>query len=191
MFSARNWPSGEGTFSLSDGTPEDVSARYIVFEYIPSTQLRLKPGGWINVAQFKEGYSASDGAQGNDPSWWLVIYNRGGRPMLDLAHWFEGVISGPLRDMTPYLDGWLKIEMRIYQHDRLEVYLNDQLFDIGHQSQYPVGRMRYRGKAIGKGGAVVRREEGWIFGAGNYSSPSSLGSSSVVYVDLAAVLPLP
>ena len=126
IFSARSWPSGAEPFSQGDGSPADVSARYVVYEYISSEHLRLSPQGWVNIAQLKEGYATSDGEQTSDPSWWLVLYDRAGRRTLDLAHWNEGRIAGPTIDPAPYLDRWVKIEFRLYQHDRLEVYL-DQL----------------------------------------------------------------
>jgi hypothetical protein len=191
QFSARNWPAGARAFSQDDGSPADVSGRYLVFEYISAARLRLTEHGWVNLAQLKEGYATDAGGQTSDPSWWLVLYDRDGRLFLDLAHWKEGRIAGARTDFTPYLDRWLKIEMRVYPHDRVEVYLNDRLFDVGRQAQYPVGRMFYPGKPAGPGGAPVTRSEGWIFGAGNYSNPGDPASGSLVHVGLATVLPLP
>jgi hypothetical protein len=189
-FSAVSWPAGAEPFSQGDGSPADVSARYIVHEYIDAARLRLTGHGWVNLAQLKEGYATGDG-QTSDPSWWLVLYDRDGQLFLDLAHFDEGHIAGRRLDFRPYLDRWLKIELRVYQHDRIEVYLDDQLFDVGWQAEYPVGRMRYRGGSAGTGGPTVTREEGWIFGAGNYSNPSDPGSGSEVYVGQATVLPVP
>ena len=158
---------------------------------LPGRALRLTGRGWVNLAQLKEGYATDDGRQTSDPSWWLVVYDRDGQLYLDLAHFDEGRIAGRRLDFRPYLDRWLKIELRVYQHDRLEVYLDDQLFDVGRQAQYPVGRMRYRGRPNAAGGPAVTREEGWIFGSGNYSNPADPGSGSLVHVGPAAVLPLP
>nr|WP_296065424.1 hypothetical protein [uncultured Actinoplanes sp.] len=190
-FSAASWPAGTEPFSQRDGSPTDVSARYIVYEYIDAARLRLTERGWVNLAQLKEGYATADGRQTSDPSWWLVVYDRDGQLYLDLAHYNEGRIAGRRLDFRPYLNRWLKIELRVYQHDRLEVYLDDQLFDVGRQTEYPVGRMRYAGRPIAPGGPAVTREEGWIFGAGNYSNPSDPSSGSLVHVGPAAVLPLP
>jgi hypothetical protein len=190
-FSALSWPAGAEPFSQQDGSPTDVSARYVVHEYIDAARLHLTERGWVNLAQLKEGYATDDGRQTSDPSWWLVVYDRDGRLFLDLAHYYEGRIAGRRLDFRPYLDRWLKIELRVYQHDRLEVYLDDQLFDVGRHSQYPVGRMRYRGYPAVAGGPPVIREEGWIFGSGNYSNPDDPGSGSLVLVGPAAVLPLP
>jgi hypothetical protein len=190
-FSASSWPAGTEPFNQRDGSPADVSGRYIVYEYIDAARLHLTERGWINLAQFKEGYATGDGGQTSDPSWWLVVYDRDGQLFLDLAHFDEGRIAGRRLDFRPYLDRWLKIELRVYQHDRLEVYLDGQLFDVGHQTQYPVGRMHYPGRPIAAGGPAVTREEGWIFGAGNYSNPADPGSGSLVDVGPAAVLPLP
>jgi hypothetical protein len=190
-FSALSWPAGTEPFSQGDGSPADVSARYVVYEYIDAARLRLTERGWVNLAQFKEGYATADGRQTSDPSWWLVVYDRDGQLYLDLAHFDEGRIAGPRLDFRPYLDRWLKIELRVYQHDRIEVYLDDRLFDVGRQAQYPVGRMHHRGRPAAAGGPAVTREEGWIFGSGNYSNPSDPGSGSLVHVGPAAVLPLP
>jgi hypothetical protein len=190
-FSARSWPSGAEPFRQDDGSPEDVSGRYIVYEYVSSARLHLTDRGWINLAQLKEGYAAEDGTQTSDPSWWLVLYQRDGNLFADLAHWKEGEIAGPRLDFRPYLDRWVKIELRVYQHDRIEVYLDDQLFDTGRQEEYPVGRMHYPGRPVDGTGPVVTRPEGWIFGAGNYSNPEDPGSGSLVHVALATVLPLP
>jgi hypothetical protein len=188
-FSASNWPDGTEPFSQRDGSPADVSARYIVYEYIDAARLRLTERGWVNLAQFKEGY-ATDGGQTSDPSWWLVVYDRDGQLFLDLAHFNEGRIAGRRLDFRPYLNQWLKIELRLYQHDRLEVYLNNQFFDVGRQADYPVGRMRYRGQPTTPDGPTVTREEGWIFGSGNYSNPSDPASGSLLFVGPAAIRPL-
>jgi hypothetical protein len=190
-FSARSWPAGTEPFSPNAGSPANVSGRYIVYEYVSAAQLRLGIRGWVNLAQLKEGYATDDGDHTSDPSWWLVAYDRNGRLFLDLAHWAEGSIAGPRLDLGPLLDRWLKIEMRVYQGDRVEVYLNDKLFDVGRQAQYPVGRMLHVGGRVPVTGATVTHEEGWIFGAGNYSNPSDPGSGSLVHVGLATVLPLP
>jgi hypothetical protein len=189
-FSEQSWPAGTEPFSQRDGSPADVSARYLVYEYFDSARLHLTDRGWVNLAQLKEGYATTDGRETSDPSWWLVLYDRDGGLFLDLAHFDEGRIAGRRLDFRPYLDRWVKIELRVYQHDRLEVYLDDQLFDVGHQAEYPVGRMRYPGRPATPGGPAVTREEGWIFGAGNYSNPSDPGSGSLVLVGPAAVLPL-
>ena len=188
-FSADSWPVGTEPFSQQDGSPKDVSGRYIVYQYISSAELRLTERGWINLVQLKEGYATSDGNHTSDPSWWLVAYNRDGRQFLDLAHWGEGRFSEPLLDLAPYLDRWVKVEMRVYQQDRVEIYLDDKLVDVGRQSQYPVGRMHYIGGKVGD--VTVTEEQGWIFGAGNYSNPSDPESGSLVHVGPAAVLPLP
>jgi hypothetical protein len=191
-FSAASFPSGREPFNQWGGSPRDVSGRYIVYEYISSRQLHLTERGWINLAQLKEGYGTSDGRHTSDPSWWLVLYDRRGQLMLDLAHWKEGRISNPaVLDMRPYLNKWLKIELRVIQGDRIEVYLNDVLVDIGRQAQYPVGRMHHVGERLVDDGAKVTREEGWIFGVGNYSNPEDPASSSLVHVGLTTVLPLP
>ena len=189
-FSARSWPEGGEPFRQRDGSPADVSGRYIVYEYVSSERLRQSGRGWINLAQLKEGYATAGGTQTSDPSWWLVLYQRDGRLFLDLAHWNEGRIAGRRADMAPYLDRWVKIELRVRQHDRIEVYLDDELFDTGRHEQYPVGRMHYRGRP-GPDGAAVNQESGWIFGAGNYSNPAEPDLSSLVHVGLATVLPLP
>lgn len=190
-FSARNWPAGTEPFSQDDGSPRDVSGRYIAYQYVSSAQLRLTDQGWMNLAQLKEGYATDAGVQTSDPSWWLVLYHRDGRLFLDLAHWKEGRIAGAREDFAPYLDRWLKIEMRVYQNDRVEVYLNDTLFDVGYQRQYPVGRMHHVGAPVDGEAATVTREEGWIFGVGNYSNPSDPASGSLVHVGHATVQPLP
>ncbi len=190
-FSAANWPTGAEPFSQLDGSPEDVSARYIVYEYVDGARLSLTERGWINLAQFKEGYATADGKHVSDPSWWLVVYQRDGQLFLDLAHYEEGRIAGPRLDFQQYLNRWLKIELRVYQGDRVEVYLDDRLFDVGRQAEYPVGRMRFPGRPAGAGGPTVTRPEGWIFGVGNYSNPEDPRSGSLVHVGPAAVLPLP
>jgi len=190
-FTAKNWPNGEEPYRRTDGTPADVSARYITFEYLPSAQLRLSPIGWINLAQLKEGYTASNGVTQSDPSWFFGVKGSASGHL-----WFSlgsngGKHDGRLVDARPYLDSWVKIEMRVYQGDRIELYLNDALFDTGHQSEYPVGRNRYVGRPVDDTSATVTREEGWVFGTGNYSNPGdSNGSNSLVYVDLSTVLPL-
>jgi hypothetical protein len=190
-FSASSWPAGTEPFSQRDGSPPDVSGRYIVHEYVDAARLRLTDRGWLNLAQFKEGYATADGRQISDPSWWLVVYQRDGQLFLDLAHYEEGRIAGPRLDFRPYLNRWLKIELRVYQGDRLEVYLDDQLFDVGRQAEHPVGRMHYPGRPATAGGPTVTRPEGWIFGAGNYSNPDDPASGSLVHVGPAALLPLP
>jgi hypothetical protein len=191
FFTAKTWPNG-GPYHNTDGSPADVSGRYITYLYIPSAPLRLTQRAWINLAQLKESYSMSNGSNDSDPSWWLVLYNKQGNLVLDLAHWFESQTGGPMIDFEPYLDQWVKIEMRLYQHDRLEIYLNDKLFDTVRDSEYPVGRLHYVGRPVNHhNGVTVTREEGWVFGTGNYSNPDDPGSNSLVYVGPTTVLPLP
>jgi hypothetical protein len=192
-FTGRSWPSGAEPYARSGGSPANVSGRYITFIYIPST-LRLStvdPKGWVNVAQFKEGYTDSSGTSTSNPMWWFGLENFANRgPKLQMANFRNGNRNRPEIDATPYLDTWLKIEFRLYQGNRLELYLDDRLVDTGHQSEFDVGRHYHAGQSA-DGGATVTREEGWVFGVGNYSNPACVGDRSTVYVGLSTVLPLP
>jgi hypothetical protein len=192
-FTGRSWPSGAEPYDKSAGSPPNVSARYITFEYVPSA-LQLStadPKGWVNMAQFKESYTDSAGASTSNPMWWFGLENNANKgPKLQLANWGHGNLNRPEIDAKPYLNTWLKIEFRLYQGNRLELYLNDRLVDTGRQSEFDVGRHYHAGQSA-EGGAVVTREEGWIFGAGNYSNPACPGDHSLVYVGLSTVVPLP
>jgi hypothetical protein len=183
LFTPLNWPGRLDLRAPADGTPADVSGRYVTYLYIPSAQLRLSPRGWVVLVQFKEGYVDSAGTATSVPSWWIGLNDFTGRgPVLDLSRAF-GTHDGPKLDARPYLDRWVRFELRLYQGDRVEAYVDGTLLDIGHAAEFPVGRRFYRGTPTDDGAAVVTQPNGWTYGAGNYSNPDdAAASTSLVYV---------
>jgi hypothetical protein len=192
-WSATTWPGGSEAGGYShNSTPADVSGRYIVWSYLQSSGLNMLAGSFMNMAQFKENYTDENGGFQSDPSWWTGIVMSGGIPYLQMAHWNITPGNYDLIDYRPYLDKWTKFEMRVYQGDRIEMWVDDVLLDTGLNSEWRVGRKFYVGQA-GNGGHTVTAARGWTFGSGNYLGPESsagYNSSGVQYVGPARVIPL-
>jgi hypothetical protein len=189
-FTNANWPGGAEPYCKTCGTPSDISARYIVYQYIPSSTLQLTSSGWINLMQLKEGYHSTSGNSQSDPTWYVGINKFSGQYKLNLTHWYESQPEGPEILAAPYLDRWVKFEFRVWHGQKIEWYLDDQLIETGYQHQYPIGN-KYPIGGRANDGSTVDRLEGFVFGAGNYLNPTDPASRSLVYVDLATVLPLP
>jgi hypothetical protein len=153
--------------------------------------MNLVTGFWSNIFQFKENYYDVNSAFVSDPSWWVGFNSFNvANPVVNMTCW-GGAHVGPTTPLPPLYDKWTKFEYRLYQGDRLEVYIDDVLFDTGLQSTYPVGRMDFTGQ-VGSNGQVVSQPLSWNFGAGNYTNGGDYpAAASGIYVDLACLLPLP
>ena len=191
QFTAKTWPSGAEPTRREDGSPANVSGRYVTYLYLRSSQMTLPKGYWSNLVQFKEDYYDSSGQFVSNPSYWVGFNSDDpSRPVLNLSSW-GGRHQGPRADLRQFYDRWTKIELRVYQGNRLELYLNDKLFDVAYNKEYPVGRMDFVGK-VGSNGRTVSRTLGWTYGVGNYNDGDAIPSgASGVYVDLTCLLPLP
>jgi hypothetical protein len=191
QFTAKTWPSGTEPTNRNDGSPANVSGRYITYLYLRSSQMALTKHYWSNIMQFKEDYVDVNGRFVSNPSYW-VGFNADdpAHPVLNLSSW-GGRHHGPTTNLTQFYNKWTKFELRVYQGDRIQLYINDKLFDTAYNSEYPVGRMDFPGRT-GSGGSVVSRTLGWTFGVGNYNNGDAIPSAaSGVYVDLSCLLPLP
>ena len=187
-FTAGNWPSGVAAETL-DYAPSNVSARYVTYLCVPAARFSLSRQGWTTLVQFTETYTSTDGATSSQPAWRVGVGNVAGRPVLDVSYAAAWHV-GPEADFTQYMDRWIKVEMRLYQGDRLEVLLDETLLDTAYDDEYPVGRRFFPG-AAGAFGDTVESPRAWTISAGNISNPAEWQTtSSVVYVDLVTVLPL-
>ncbi len=193
QFTTATWPGGAEPTNRNDGAPSDVSGRYITYLYFRSSQMNFVAGYWSNTVQFKEDYSDTNGQFHSDPSWWLGFnsFNNPASPVFNLSCWGGTHQNGPTKPLSQVMDRWVKFEMRVYQGDRLEAYIDDVLFDVGPQSECPVGRRNIPG-VTGSSGGTVQTSLGWTFGVGNYTNGNDYpAGASGVYVDLSTVLPLP
>lgn len=195
-FTGANWPSG---VELGDGPPPaDASGRYIAFMYVPSSRFTMTSHGWAIMFMFKETIITTAGFQ-QDPTWWVGVDSFGG-PYQYTLNFTQGNRVSKKYDFKSYLDRWVKWEFRVYQGNRIEWYLDDQLMDTGYQNEQTVGPICQVGGTYR--GATITECRGWVFGAGNYTSNQSFSGPSgnepdynyidtLVYVDLSTVQPLP
>jgi hypothetical protein len=190
QFTTKTWPTGAEPTDRNDGAPADVSARYISYLYISSLQLQLVTGYWVNMFQFKEDYANTNNQFVSNPSWWLGwnAFNTS-KPIVNLSCW-GGRHTGPTKPLSDILDHWVKFEYRLYQGNKLEVYIDDVLFDVGLNSEYAVGRMDFPGQR-GSSGDTVKASLGWTFGVGNYTNGNDYpAAASGMYVDLSCLQPI-
>jgi hypothetical protein len=195
-FSAATWPSGQG--AMSGGAPPNVSGRYISEFYIDTSVIQLPCGA--QLAQFKEDYLTSGGVFHDDAAWGLNydcwLNNRN-----DIDMQFGGLGHGVLFqwDADQYMNRWITIELRVYQWDRIEVYVEGALKGTARSNgAIAVGRTYFPPGApqlanVGtksndayNGGGNVTESVGYTYGTGNYTSRQSL-----VYVGRTQLLPLP
>jgi hypothetical protein len=191
QFTVKTWPGGAEPTNRNDGTPDDVSGRYITNLYLPSNQMNFVKGYWSNIMQFKEDYTGTDGSFNSNPSWW-VGFNAfdPAHPVLNLSS-SGGAHVGPSIPLNTLTDRWVQFELRLYQHDRLELYIDGKLVDTGYDSERRIGRTDYVGQK-GTSGNTVAATLGWTFGVGNYTNGNDYpAGASGMYVDLSCVLPLP
>lgn len=187
---ADNWPGGRG--SANTGSPADVSARYVVYQYIPSARLHLNPGhGWVILHGFKENYRDAAGQFHQDPTWTVGCNNFTGPVRCSLM---PHTSTFPL---APYLDRWVKWEYRLYQGaddrtgngGRVELYADDRLVDVGYDTEMHVGSGAF---------APLDRSLAFVWIAGQYTSPQItdgvpdyVNTAVTSYLGLSTILPLP
>ena len=134
------------------------SASYSAWYYLPPTY--RASAEWSNIFQFKEeGYIG--GVWHQDPDWWINIgpvstWGAGGaEPVVFANHWKQNYDKfHPVVRPAP-LGRWFEIRAELYEHDRIDWYLDGRKFDTSYDSTYPVGRF-------------FDRSTGWIFGVGHY-----------------------
>lgn len=185
-FRANTWPDGAEP-AIEASSPTDVSGSYSCRLYLPSKNLDLGNGGWIGMVQFKEDFTDPNGGFHSNPDYWFGMNNDLGHPSFDLNSWSMKHKHAEI-DARPYLDKWFTVEMRLYQGDRLEVYLDGKLVDTGRQSEFPVGRRYFVGQKDEDGNAIAQNK-GWTFGVGNYVGTTE--QESLLYVDGCALRRLP
>lgn len=191
-----NWPGGTGGGSnLKTRSPEDVSARYIVYQYIPSAQFHLNPGhGWVILNGFKENYLNPGGIWRQDPIWVVGCNNFGPSPGISCM---LSPHTSPTFSFSDVADRWTKWEYRLYQGERdttghggrIELYVDDKLMDVGYNSEMHVGSAAF---------SPWSSTLGWVWIAGQYTSnqttngvPDYQNTDVTSYVGLSTVLPLP
>jgi hypothetical protein len=187
---AANWPDGVG--SANTGSPRDVSARYIVYQYIPSARFRLNPRhGWVILHGFKENYRDTAGQFRQDPTWTTGCNNFSGPTLCSLMPHSRGF------PLARYTDRWVKWEYRLYQGaadrtghgGRIELYADDRLLDTGREAEMHVGSGAF---------APLRRTLAFVWIAGQYTSGQTTGAvpdyantAVTSYLGLSTILPLP
>ena len=153
IWMSETWPQGTEPISAEWTTsPPDVSARYLVDLYIPTP---LAPNSSAQLVQFKEDYSDASGVFHSVPSWWLhQVGDRG-------TYWFNFTAWGYRHNSSnipaaPYFNRWFTVELRLYQHDRVELYLDGVLKDTGHHDEWPVGGPTSPAARVSRSGAPCR-----------------------------------
>ncbi len=128
---------------------------------------------WTNIFQLKESYLDDSGASRQDPQWWLNISpagqwssaaapgSRPDAPVLHVNHWGQDYSSyRPSLRLVP-LGRWFEIRAEIFAGERIDWYLDDELFDRSVQGEYPIGFSK-------------SRPTGWTFGVGHYDGVGAL-----------------
>jgi hypothetical protein len=187
-----NWPLGSEPLGNASVSPADVSARYMVDLYIPSAGLDLSNSGSTSLVQFKEDYLNQNGAFHSVPSFWMGLHASPGYPVFSATAWNQSRFSTAPIDARPFLNRWVTVELRLYQHNRLEFYFDGELKWTAYDSQFRVGRkwnIGQPGDSYEDPGGIVTANRGWTFGIGNYVMTT--GTQTMVYADNARILPLP
>jgi len=197
-FTREDWPAGAPGAPSTGGTgsPPDVSARYISYQYLPSAKFHLNPGhSWVILNEFKENLLDANGTWHQDATWALLAGYSGTYPMRLVG----GSHVGPAVPLSRVEDRWVKFEYRLYQGardttghgGRIELYIDDKLFDTGYESELHVGSKSSRAPDLAHTQSFI-----WI--AGQYTSnestlgvPDSQYTDVTSYVGLSTVLPLP
>ena len=187
---ADNWPT-PAPFP-DRRSPADVSASYVVYQYVPASRFRLDPRhGWVILSQFKENYRNASGVFHQDSLWGLGCNNFSGTTRCSLTPH-----RSPTFALSGYTDRWVKWEYRLYQGEadetghggRVELYADDKLLDTGYESQLHVGSGAF---------APLARTSGWVWAVGQYTSnqytdgvPDYRATDVTSYVGLSTILPL-
>jgi len=199
-FTKDDWPAGAPGPPSTGGTgsPPDVSGRYISYQYFPSAKFHLNADhSWIIPNEFKENYYDSSGTWHQDATWFLLAGYSGTFPLRLVM--YGGSHVGPTIPLSSIEDRWVKFEYRLYQGakdstghgGRIEVYVDDKLFDTGYESEGHVGSKNSNAPDLAHTQSFI-----WI--AGQYTSnqstngiPDSQNTDVTSYVGLSTVLPLP
>jgi hypothetical protein len=195
-FSAGTWPAGQG--ALSGGAPADVSGRYISEFYIDTSVIQIPCGG--QLMQFKEDYLTTGGVFHDDAAWGLNydcwLNNRN-----DINMQFGGLGQGVMFqwDADQAMNRWITIELRVYQWDRIEIYVDGALKGTARsngtiavgRTYFPPGSPQLANFGTKSydpynGGGNVTSSVGYTLGTGNYTTRQSL-----VYLGRTQLLPLP
>ena len=137
---------------------------YRAWYYLPdSTRTTLQSNndathGWVNIFQFK--YSspnmAGPGHWDQPPQWWVNIRNNDpNRLTLVVSHQGDPA-WGERRGNMPALPfgRWFELRADVHPNNRIEFYLDGQLFETGRQSDGQVG--------------LRPGDSSWVFSPGYY-----------------------
>lgn len=159
--------------------PGDSSAGTYTAWYFVKNDYRAD-NKWVNIMQWKEHYGDADDRQ--DPQWWLQIgraeafkgatpangpAEADDSPVLFVNHWEnKDPETAPKLWNTP-TGRWFEVRAELYPGDRIDWYIDGQLFDTARHATYPVG--------------LRDRSTGWIFGVGHYGGVGKLWVDDVSF----------
>lgn len=167
-----------GELRVDSRPPEDVSGTYSAWYYLPpGFEMRDAdgdPDGWINILQFKNHYwvDRDDREEASDPLWWVELKSaawareRGFESDLPDAHpvaWAnhdENDLDRPWRFREVPLGRWFEVRAELHEGDRVELYVDGELLDVGDADRWPVSN-------------VEDDPIGFTFGIGSYGPTQS------------------
>ncbi len=147
-------------------TKGQEAGTYRAWYYLPeSTRTTLQHNsdathGWVNIMQFKYSSPNMDGPGrwNQPPQWWVNIRNNDpNRITFVVSHWNNpawGERLGQARQPLVPFGRWFELRADVHPNNRIEFYLDGQLFETGYQSDYQVG--------------LRSGDSSWIFSPGYY-----------------------
>lgn len=179
QFDAAHWPGAAAPATNvygSGAAPADVSGRYIWTQYIDSAHTDLATGhAWLILSAFKMNYKDTNGNYQQDPSWWFGCDDIDGPYTVSCGLASQGGVhtgAGHRIDYQTLVNGWHTYEMRVFQGDRIEMYVDGTLIDTGHNSEFPITATAY---------ANAANTYQWLFDIGQYTSNQYHDATGAVY----------
>jgi hypothetical protein len=140
---------------------------YRAWYYLPSSTKTILQNnndathGWVNLFQFKHSSPIlNNGSWDQQPEWWVNIRNNDpSRLTLVVSHWGNAAygeragLNSTHLPLVPF-DRWFELRADVRPNNRIDFYLDGQLFDTGYQANQQVG--------LGAG------DSSWVFSPGWY-----------------------
>jgi hypothetical protein len=162
------WQSDLTNRPLERMTRGQEAGTYRAWYYLPSsTKTTLQSNndathGWVNIFQFKHSSPdmAGPGHWDQPPEWWVNIRNNDPNHLSlvvshsgDPAYGERNGVNSPHLPAVPF-DRWFELRADLHPNNRVEFYLDGQLFDTGHQADHQVG--------------LAAGDSSWVFSPGWY-----------------------
>ncbi len=149
-----------------------LAGTYRASFFLPANYSK-SPERWTNIFQFKEAYYDASGQWHQDPQWWLNMSRAGSwgsaapsglrsdHPVLHANNWQTDYANYHPKLVAVPLGRWFELKAEVHPGDRIDWYLDGELFDRSSASKYPVGFSK-------------ARPTGWVFGIGHYDGIGKL-----------------